>query len=134
LRNQLQINAGGGAGSFGGSVDALPLTLGIMASAQQSIDLAGVKRMKAHRNGKERLEERVARLEAEVKQLQAAVKPGAGLGWESIVGSHQGSEAFEAIVHEMQRLREEDYARAASEPSTSSPRRKKVKRVVSNRG
>jgi hypothetical protein len=89
--------------------------------------------MKAHRNGKERLEERVARLEAEVEQLKAAVKPGTGLGWESIVGSHQGSEAFEAMVHEMRRLREEDYAQAASE-SASPPRRKKVKRAVSSRG
>lgn len=54
--------------------------------------------MKAHRNGKERLEERVARLEAEVEQLKAAVKPGTGLGWESMVGGHQGSEAFEVSV------------------------------------
>lgn len=85
--------------------------------------------MKAHRNGKSRR----TRLEAEVEQLKAAVKPGTELGWESIFGSHRGFKAFEAIVHEMQRLREEDYARAASE-SASPPRRKKVKRAVSSQG
>jgi hypothetical protein len=89
--------------------------------------------MKARRNGKQRLEDRVARLEAEVEQLRGAVKPGTGWGWESIVGSHQGSEAFAAIVHEMRRLRKEDYARAARD-AASPPCRRKAKRAVSSRG
>lgn len=76
------------------------------------------------KNGSASLEVRVSRLEAEVKWLVAhQLPPVEKQGWQAIVGTHANSTAFEAICREVERLRVEDYARAANETKPSAKRR-----------
>ncbi len=76
------------------------------------------------KNGRASLEERVSRLELEVECLVAHQKqPSEKQGWQAIVGTHADSPAFEAICREVERLRAEDYARAAKETKSSAKRR-----------
>ena len=76
------------------------------------------------KNGNSNLEERVSRLEAEVKSLMAhQERPSEKQGWQAIVGSHADSPAFDAICREVERLRAEDYAHAAKETKPVAKRR-----------
>lgn len=76
------------------------------------------------KNGRASLEERVSRLEAEVEGLVAQQEqPSEKQGWQAIVGTHADSPAFEAICREVERLRVEDYARAAKETKPGVNRR-----------
>lgn len=86
--------------------------------------------MKVQSNGRQKkgdhanLEERVSRLEAEVECLVAHQKPPSEKqGWQAIVGTHADSPAFEAICREVERLRAEDYARAAKQSKPVAKRR-----------
>jgi hypothetical protein len=85
--------------------------------------------MKSQRNGPQsrsartRLEDRVARLEAEVaslKQTPPAAVPG---GWESIVGIDRGNPFFQEMVNAMKRHRDEDYSQARGQARTKKRRR-----------
>jgi len=58
----------------------------------------------------EQLEQRVAKLETEFEKMKADFRCTAGQGWRAVVGSHEGSNTFNDVVQEMQRLRQEEYA------------------------
>ena len=59
------------------------------------------------------LEQRLAKLEAELDELKAGLQYATAKGWHAIVGTHEGSESFEVVVREMRRLRRKEYAEAA---------------------
>jgi hypothetical protein len=78
------------------------------------------------------LEDRVARLEEELRQVKALLtqeKESRQPWWERIAGSRQGSQAFDAIVREMRKNRRADYEAAAqaapAADSAAHPHRKK---------
>ncbi len=85
--------------------------------------------MKVQRNGRHDsnglndLEERVARLEAEVASLKQAPSAVADGGWESIVGIDKGNPFFQEMVKAMKRHRDEDYSQARSKIRPKKRRR-----------
>jgi len=67
------------------------------------------------KNAVPELEKRVARLEEELRLVKAQLAQRRGpdrAGWESIVGSFEGDEAFHQIVQEGRKIREADRQRA----------------------
>lgn len=86
--------------------------------------------MKLQRNGQHgqkehaSLEQRVARLEAEVARLNQAPSPVAAGGWESIVGIDKGNPFFQEMVKAMKRHRDEDYSQARGKIRPKKRRRR----------
>lgn len=86
--------------------------------------------MKLQRNGQHEpaghasLEQRVARLEAEVARLKQAPAPVSAGGWESIVGIDKGNPFFQEMVKAMKRHRVEDYSQARGKIRPKKRRRR----------
>lgn len=85
--------------------------------------------MKTQRNGRHKqvedvsLEERVARLEAEMARMKATPAPVADGGWESIVGIDKGNPFFQGMVKAMRRHRAADYSEARAQVRLKKRRR-----------
>ncbi len=79
----------------------------------------------------QQLQQRVARLEEEVRQLKARQGGDERPWWQQISGSHAGSEVFEEVVREIQKNRNADYAAARKEADRRKSRgTKKARRPV----
>jgi hypothetical protein len=74
------------------------------------------------------LEERVSRLEEEVREVKSQLKKEPEKPWwERTAGMFKGDKAFAAMVREMQKLRRADYAAAQADSEKTSRRRKRPK-------
>jgi hypothetical protein len=69
----------------------------------------------------DRLETRLARVEADLALLKRDLKQCQEFGWRGVVGSHRGSATFQRIVAEIRRQRREDQV---GKSSTAKRRRK----------
>jgi hypothetical protein len=76
------------------------------------------------------LEERVARLEEELRQVKAGIakdKEPEKPWWEQIAGSQKGSKAFEEVVREMEKNRRAE-RKAAIQAAKDAERKEKERR------
>jgi hypothetical protein len=76
------------------------------------------------------LEERVAQLEEELRQIKAGIAKGKEPEkpwWEQIAGCQAGSKAYDAVVREMEKNRREE-RRAAIQAAKEAERKEKERR------